>query len=471
MKRPPPGAIHTSGRPLVRCVPRPMLLAASLTVVPVLSVSCSSGSPGDAAVQECGNVTCDPPLVCAPDDACRLPCDASECPQDQLCAGGWCVDKTDEAAEEYLSCETGAIRCAGRATIEVCNVVGPGWRGVATCERIEDCHAAAAAETTSCKAPCEAGTIRCIDLTVEVCDGASKWWKPSETCTHPGQCQAAASRQSASCAAPCDAGEYRCDGPVLQSCDPGSRWWKDVEDCRSALRCEHGKDDGECGWVKPESPGPMVNVGPYAIDATEVTRAQYLKFVLAMGDTPSGSLPECAENLWYSPEFVWPLLDRPDHPVVGVDWCDAYDYCKWAEKRLCGRIGGGANPFEELEGDPHGQWFDACSSGGKYIYPYGDSFAPDACNCMKQMSTDSTAAVGSYAGCSSPDAPYSGIHDLSGNVQEWEDSCQETSFQGSCRLRGGGFFMDMQYLRCDYLDNAPRSMAMESIGFRCCSDP
>ena len=55
------------------------------------------------------------------------------------------------------------------------------------------------------------------------------------------------------------------------------------------------------------------------------------------GDTPSCDTPAPC-NL-----SVWPVpASRQDYPVVNVSWCDAYAYCASHEKRLCGKVGGGA---------------------------------------------------------------------------------------------------------------------------------
>jgi hypothetical protein len=94
--------------------------------------------------------------------------------------------------------------------------------------------------------------------------------------------------------------------------------------------------------------------GRYCIDSTEVTNAHYAAF-LAMSPTPSSG--------WPAP------VDQGRHPVTFVDWCDAFAFCRWAGKRLCGKIGDGANAPADLANAAKSQWFNACTAGGTKAYP------------------------------------------------------------------------------------------------------
>ena len=58
------------------------------------------------------------------------------------------------------------------------------------------------------------------------------------------------------------------------------------------------------------------------------------------------------------------VLNGSPFPVVGVNWCQAYGFCKSAGKRLCGRIGGGANAFTDYASAAASQWYNACSKVG-----------------------------------------------------------------------------------------------------------
>ena len=68
---------------------------------------------------------------------------------------------------------------------------------------------------------------------------------------------------------------------------------------------------------------------------------------------------------------------------------------------------------------------------------------------------------------------YVGVYDLSGNVWEWEDSCDGTTGSNDlCRLRGGSFGVyPGDYLRCDYggYDGFGARVGGLDIGLRCCS--
>jgi formylglycine-generating enzyme required for sulfatase activity len=154
-----------------------------------------------------------------------------------------------------------------------------------------------------------------------------------------------------------------------------------------------------------------------------------------------------------------------------VDWCDAYAYCKAVGKRLCGKIGGGSNGWSEYADATKSQWFNACSAGGANVYPYGNTYEVQACN-GKQHSA-SSVPVESMTGCESSLSGYTGVYDLSGNVWEWEDACNQSVGQfDNCLIVGGSFNDYDNDLRCDTSEPLHvRDDAGSSIGFRCCSDP
>ncbi len=234
--------------------------------------------------------------------------------------------------------------------------------------------------------------------------------------------------------------------------------------------------DGGCGG----DGGPaMVYVdfgGGFCIDSTEVTAGQYAAW---LGTNPrlDTQTPECAWNPSYLPTTGWPLQAKDVNlPVVGVDWCDAYAYCKGVGKRLCGQIGGGSIvPLDlaSLDDPSVSQWMAACSRGGTRPLPYGQLAEPSACNSRDHDDAgDFAVDAGSLAQCQ---GGYPGIFDMSGNVSEWEDSCDPPDGsvkEANCHLRGGEFYLEAYLDTCAFrrgYEDGRRDMTTDWIGFRCCS--
>ena len=198
---------------------------------------------------------------------------------------------------------------------------------------------------------------------------------------------------------------------------------------------------------------PRADGGSYCVDATEVTNAKYEQFLAASPST-SAQPPGCEWDSTYVPAYGWP--GGPNLPVVNVDWCDAFAYCAWAGKRLCGAVDGGTVPLSEASQSAQSQWYMACSRGGERDFPYGSQPDGMACN-----------SYGMEPVASSPccEGGYDGIFDMAGNVAEWEDACAGNSESDECLVRDvflGG-------VGCYYGEAVPRNVVAGILGFRCCS--
>ncbi len=226
----------------------------------------------------------------------------------------------------------------------------------------------------------------------------------------------------------------------------------------------------------PAAPGPpMVDVGGYCIDATEVTNAHYAAFLATsppIQNQPfycyNGPAWPLLNDINFVPSGGWPPPPgKENHPVVYVDWCDARAYCVWAGKRLCGKIGGGQMPYNDYANASQSQWYRACSAAGTLDYPYGNSYEPLSCN-GQDYGAGATLPVGQAAQC---EGGYPGIFDLSGNVHEWEDACNGVSGNNDgCHIRGGSYLVSASHLlKCGSPFSVNRQSATYTRGFRCCA--
>lgn len=202
----------------------------------------------------------------------------------------------------------------------------------------------------------------------------------------------------------------------------------------------------------------------FCIDTTEVTNAQYQHF---LGSPTKPALPAyCGGNTW--PAAVTDVTRR-SRPRTNVDWCDAWAYCAWAGKRLCGAIGGGHGSYYDWLVSEHSQWSFACGNGvSDTRFPYGMGERADACVTKASEVVD----VASLDSCRGTVAPFNEVYDMVGNAGEWDDAC--SGYEGTtpgtrvCKVRGGWTPNTGQ--SCDDEHESSADFTAGDLSFRCCVD-
>ncbi|MGD6755264.1 formylglycine-generating enzyme family protein [Streptomyces sp. BH105] len=112
-----------------------------------------------------------------------------------------------------------------------------------------------------------------------------------------------------------------------------------------------------------------VDVPGFLIDRTTVTNARYREFLEEVGDSGEFDHPDQPDERSHRPSHGHdPRFNAPDHPVVGLDWYDAYAFAKWA---------GGALPSEV-------QWEKAARGVDGRRYPWGEDWDPGRVNYVER---------------------------------------------------------------------------------------
>jgi formylglycine-generating enzyme required for sulfatase activity len=216
-----------------------------------------------------------------------------------------------------------------------------------------------------------------------------------------------------------------------------------VEATSFAMGSDSGRDD--------ERPVHRVWVDSFAIGACTVTNAEYDVFVQST---------RCPA----APHRNDPNFDQPDHPVVGVSWFDAVNYCDW----LAGVTG---RPFRL---PTEAEWECAARGGAEgKEYPWGDA-PPQSRPDYDRKWIDGPELCGR----SLPNA--FGLYDICENVHEWcSDWYERDSYamslernprgpeSGSRRAsRGGSWRHRVKISRCAARSSLPPEMRYADYGFR-----
>lgn len=200
-------------------------------------------------------------------------------------------------------------------------------------------------------------------------------------------------------------------------------------------------------WLDPATHLQCAEFEHDANSATCLTKTQHKKFCIDRYEWPnrSGALPEYMAS-----------------------WYDAKASCESIGKRLCNDT----------------EWTLACEGPERKPYPYGDGYTRDAAACnidkpyiipdapkifdpktsaAELARLDQREPSGSRQACVSP----YGVHDMTGNVDEWVVNVSQDGHPFESGLKGG--YWGPVRTRCRPMTTAHnQSFRYYQIGFRCC---
>ncbi len=213
---------------------------------------------------------------------------------------------------------------------------------------------------------------------------------------------------------------------------------------------------GSDSHSEAERPRRVAQTQSFYIDKYPVTNAQYQRFLDWVKKSNDHSFCHSAEppdkdhtpSTWKTEENI------PNHPVVGIDWYDAYAYASWVRKRL---------PTET-------EWERAARGVDGRTAPWGEGPA-----CQQQVMQaycrtkwhrpDHTVAVDHFK---DNESPY-GCSGMCGNVWEWcADAVGTGPTNATCRvIRGGSFASQAWDMRCSLRLGYRENLRFRDVGFRC----
>lgn len=172
-----------------------------------------------------------------------------------------------------------------------------------------------------------------------------------------------------------------------------------------------------------------VSIKAFEICKYPVTNLAYQRFVKKTNHTPPAH---------WNKGFPQALRD---HPVVEVTWKDAYNYCNWLSESI------GVHHRLPTEAE----WEFAARGPDNSVYPWGNSFNSENCNCW-ELGVGWTTPVNSFLKSSS----FYGVMDMVGNVWEWcsslfidypfkQDDGREDLAADGWRVLRGGSWMDHEW--------------------------
>lgn len=211
-----------------------------------------------------------------------------------------------------------------------------------------------------------------------------------------------------------------------------------------------------------ESPPHTVALSHFYLDVAQVTTQAFEDCVRAGGCRAEDVHPGGGY-------YNYGLPDRQAHPINGVTWRGAADFCAWAGGRL---------PTEA-------EWEFAARGPQGTRFSWGDEI-PDCADLHRAVLHEGCPTDGTRVTGASPIFSASGVSELSGGVWEWVADWYADDWygrsaaadpvgpaEGTRRVQRGGSWQSEDYheLRGAYRASLEPETAYADVGFRCARTP